>query len=114
MIVFAESDDAAARADWARMLDDFPAARIHADARWLDVVSRVYCARGTFAFERDSAIAPRAGLAGYESRTLRGHKVFYSLRHGLIGREAKPLAELAAAVAAMNRERGAIEAVVGG
>ena len=42
MIAFTASDDSAARADWARMLEGFPAACIHADARWLDVVGRVY------------------------------------------------------------------------
>lgn len=114
MITFAAADDAAARADWARLLQDFPAARVHADARWLDVVGRAYGARGSFAFERDVSGAVQTTLAGYESRTLRGWPTFHSLRHGLLSRGDWPTDALIDAVGQTCRARGCIEAVVGG
>src|ERR1043165_4449505 len=98
MISLATSDDAGARADWTRLIDSVPAARIHADVRWLDVLRRVYRVPGILAFERDASGAVRAGVAGYESRTVRGQRVFHSLRHGLVSLSDEATANLLPAV----------------
>ena len=114
MIAFAPIDDASARADWAELIKAFPAARVHADARWLEVVARAFGVRATFVLARDSAGAVRAGVAGYYSRNLRGRRLFYSLRQGVLTRDPAALSPLISAVEADSRLRGCSQAVVGG
>ena len=113
-IAFASADDPAARADWAVLLNACPTARVHADPRWLEVVSRAFRAPGVFALARDPSGAVSAGVAGYYSRTLRGARVFHSLRHGVLTREPVLLRPVMAAVEAECRSRGCAQAVLGG
>lgn len=111
---FAAADDPAAQADWAVLLNACPTARVHADPRWLEVVSRAFRAPGVFVLARDPAGAVCAGVAGYYSRTSRGARVFHSLRHGVLTREPALLRPLMAAVEAECRSRGCAQAVLGG
>jgi hypothetical protein len=113
-LALAPADDPAARAAWAVLLNACPTARVHADPRWLDVVARAFRAPGAFALARDLSGAVSAGVAGYYSRTLRGARVFHSLRHGVLTREPAMLGPLLAAVEAECRSRGCAQAVLGG
>ena len=113
-IAFAPADDPAARADWAVLLNACPTARVHADPRWLEVVSRAFRAPGVFALARDPSGVVSAGVAGYYSRTLRGARVFHSLRHGVLTREPAVLRPLMVAVEAECRSRGCAQSVLGG
>ena len=113
-IAFASADDPAAREDWAVLLNACPTARVHADPRWLEVVSRAFRAPGVFALARDPSGVVSAGVAGYYSRTLRGARVFHSLRHGVLTREPALLRPVMAAVEAECRSRGCAQAVLGG
>jgi CelD/BcsL family acetyltransferase involved in cellulose biosynthesis len=113
-ITFASADDPAARAAWAQLLADFPAGRVHADVRWLDVLRRAYDVPCILALARDPSGDASAALAGYESRTLSGQRVFHSLRHGVLAREHASAEALLAAASSTYRARRFAEAVVGG
>jgi len=113
-ITFASADDRAARFAWQHLLESVPAARVHADLRWLDVLRQAYGVRDTVVLARDASGAVLGGLAGYESRTLRWQRTFHSLRHGLLATQDAALPALLAAVSGRSRERGCVSAIVGG
>lgn len=87
---------------------------MHADPRWLEVLARAFGVRATFVLARDPTGAVRAGVAGYFSRNLRGRRLFYSLRQGVLTRDPAALSPLISAVEADSRLRGCSQAVLGG
>jgi len=66
------------------------------------------------ALARDASGALQAGLAGYDSRTLRWRHTFHSLRHGVLAKQQAALPALLTEVSRRGRERGCVSATIGG